>query len=379
MEFYNLPTNVVLDMGCVVQQSDLFSDFGEEALILSGKNSAVLSGALADVICALENKGIHFSIYDKITINPLISVCKKAGDFARLKRATFIVAIGGGSVIDAAKATAIFATNNNISTDDLLNLKWENPPLPIIAIGITAGTGSEVTDIAVLTDDKDNKKKSISKEDIYPKVTFADYEYTKSMNYETTVSTALDGLCHALEGYFSKNCDKQTDIYTFQAVKNYVAQLKRLSKNSNVISTESFRKNVHNASIMAGITLNSCKTAFPHLLGYLLTENCNIPHGFACSAFITNYVAISIFENKERAALTDNAEFTYPDLFNIIKHFNDEYFNKKKDKILCLTPEIIEKNTERFLNSKNRINSPSSPDVSDLFNFIYDFIKIYSD
>ena len=107
-------------------------------------------------------------------------------------RSTFILGIGGGSVLDAAKAVAIYASNPDLAPIDIYKREYNNPPLPVALIGTTAGTGSEVTAVAVLTNDETGIKKSISGPDCYAKISFCDPKYTATMPYKTTVSHQYD-------------------------------------------------------------------------------------------------------------------------------------------------------------------------------------------
>jgi hypothetical protein len=152
--------------------------------LVTGGNSARASGALADAIRALDAQGIGYAVFDGIGPNPLISACHRAGETARDCGAEFLIGIGGGSPLDATKAVAIYAANADLTAEAIYKREYEHPPLPVVLIGTTAGTGSEVTSVAVLTDDASGRKKSILGPDCYASLVFADPEYTHSVPYE---------------------------------------------------------------------------------------------------------------------------------------------------------------------------------------------------
>lgn len=285
----SIPVKVISGRGCVKANADMLKKYGNRCLIVTGGRSAKLSGAVDDVTQALDEQKISYDIYDKITANPLLSACHEAGKIANETGADFIIGIGGGSPLDAAKATAVFATNPDFAPTDIYTATDRNAALPIIAIGTTAGTGSEVGRVSVLTNDETGRKKSISPDDCNPSLTFADPKYTESMPYSVTCSTALDALCHVLEGYFSVKCTDIPALFGEKAIKLIWNGLKTLNE-TKTIPDPDIRDELYYGSLYAGITLAYCGTAFPHPLGYVLTENYGIPHGFACAVFLPAFM-----------------------------------------------------------------------------------------
>ncbi len=283
-----MPVRCIWGENAVTDNSSLLASQGSSCLIVTGKNGAKASGALSDAVAALEKEGIAYGIFDRIGENPLISACHKAGEAAREMKAGFILGIGGGSVLDASKAIAIYAANSELSAIDIYKREYSTPPLPVVLIGTTAGTGSEVTAVAVLTNDETGIKKSISGPDCYAKISFCDAKYTNSVSFSTTVSTALDAFAHAVEGYFTQKCNKTIELYAEKCIPLIYSCLKALCGRKDV--PEELRKPLYDGSIYAGLVINTCGTAFPHPLGYVLTENYGIPHGTACAAFFAPFI-----------------------------------------------------------------------------------------
>lgn len=281
----NLPVKVISGKDCVINNSHMLSSFGKSCFIVTGGKSAVLSGALDDVTAALRKENISYTVYDKIGPNPLLSLCRLGGKLAREAKADFILGIGGGSPLDAAKAVAVYAANESFTEEDIYSAGPRNRALPLVLIGTTSGTGSEVGRVSVLTSDKTGRKKSISPEDCNPSLTFADPKYTCSMPYGVTVSTALDALSHAVEGYLSPKCTDIPTLFGEKAICLIWEGLKYL-KETKALPSEELREKLYYGSLYAGITLSYCGTAFPHPLGYVLTENYGTLHGTACAAFM---------------------------------------------------------------------------------------------
>ena len=305
-----MPVKCLWGKKALPDNSSLLSEFGKRCLILTGGSGAKKSGALDDACDALKKEGIEYSVFDGIGENPLISACRAAGEAARAAKADFIFGIGGGSVLDAAKAVAIYASNPDLSATDIYKREYENKPLPVVLVGTTSGTGSEVTAVAVLTNDETGIKKSISGDDCYARLAFLDAGYTSSLPYASTVSTALDAFAHAVEGYFTQKCNGAVMLWAEKCIPMIFEGLKELSESENI--SDELREKLYYGSIYAGLVINTCGTAFPHPLGYVLTENYGIPHGTACAAFFAPYIdrcARFAPEKTEKfIAMTDSLE-----------------------------------------------------------------------
>ena len=297
-----MPVHMITGRGCVRRNAGVFAEYGRKCLIVTSGSAAKKSGALADVIAALESAGVAHILYDKVEPNPSLTGSKQAGDLARESGAQFVVGIGGGSALDAAKAAAVFAAND-MDAMEVYKLAWPSPALPILLVGTTAGTGSEVASYAVMTTPA-GKKKSFGHEQTYALVMFGDAGYTDSLPLRFTVSTALDALSHALEGYFSTMANELTDRYARQAVKILIPQLTALQSITDAGAiTADTRDQLYFASIVAGFTLAKCGTCYCHCLGYFLSEQHDVPHGTACAVFLSDFLRRGTRLMPEKAAL----------------------------------------------------------------------------
>lgn len=279
--FY-MPVKVISGRDCVLKSGEALSNFGKKALIITGKSGAVKSGALADVKQVLAQQDISHCVFDGVGENPLLSVCESAGKCAAEYGADFLIAIGGGSVLDAAKAAAIFATNRFENTEDIYSEKDLSAPLPLVLIGTTAGTGSEVSKVAVITVDATGEKRSITSDDCYAALALCDAKYTYTLPRSITVSTALDAFAHAAEGWFSKKRNTTAAIYARGCLPEIFGILKALASGKELSFSE--RDTMYYCSVAAGMVL-CIGTVYPHLLGYTLTDKRAVPHGQACAVF----------------------------------------------------------------------------------------------
>ena len=224
-DFY-MPVRVVSGRTALADSAAQLKKLGDSCMVVTGKRSAKASGALDDLTEVLRREKISCTVYDGITENPLLSSCEEAAALAAEKKAAFVVGIGGGSPLDAAKAIAALAANPGLDREGFFKKAWKNPPLPIVLIGTTSGTGSEVSPTSVLT--VDGVKKSVSGPELYASLAIANPAYTGTMSYNTTVSTGLDAFCHAVEGYFSPACDDITGYLAEKAMPMVYRGLKMM-------------------------------------------------------------------------------------------------------------------------------------------------------
>lgn len=358
MDFY-MPVRLVSGELCVKTGGNIFKSYGSKCLIVTGGRSAKISGALHAVLSVLSEKDISYSIYSEIAENPTVTSCRIGGEKAREQNADFIIGIGGGSPLDAAKAVAIFAANEEFRNEDIYKRSIPAKALPVLLIGTTSGTGSEVTGVSVLTDDAVNMKKSISGEDCYANVAFLNPRFTDTMPLTVTISTGLDALSHTVEGWFSPKRSDIAKSFGTLALGQIFGQLTDIYKYDKLPNKKG-RDALFYGSIYSGLSLNITGASFAHTLGYVLTEDFGISHGRACTAFMPFLIKRAGEFCKNRLDEMLNILGTDEDSFlEIVKGLTNIRLN--------ISAEEIEKYCERWDNkNKNFINSPGGFTVSDV-------------
>ena len=346
--FY-LPTRVLAGRGALVSHPE-FLQIGRSAFIVTGKKSAKLCGALDDVTSLLTAAGITYTVFDQIAENPPLLTCYQGGKLAAEANADFVIGIGGGSPLDAAKAIAAFATNQEIEPMDIYDAKKRTQrSLPIIAIPTTAGTGSEVNAYSVLTLPGGNKKKTFTCADSWPRAAFVDPKYTDSLPYSTTVSTALDAFAHALESYLSPKSSAFSEAAALFAAEKLWDVLSQYPDTF----TPDMRDALSVAATAAGMAISVTGTGFPHPMGYSLTMLDGVPHGRACAAFAGEYIAYNEKTEigKARIAQFAAAIGTTPKVMKT-------YLPALAAVDLSFTDEEIEQRVSLIENAGNYTNSP---------------------
>ena len=280
---YFMPTRLHTGDDCIARHKDGLKALGTSCLIVTGRHAAQASGALDDVQQALAACDITAVVWDGVTENPPVATCAEAGRVAAANNVQFILGIGGGSALDAAKAVAVFAANPELDEKGFYAFAWDCEPLPIALVGTTAGTGSEVTKVSVLTDAA-ARKHSIHDDRLYATVAYGDSRHTHSCPVAVTLSCGVDVLAHATESYFSRKADQISRAFATRAIRLALGPLATAAAGEEL--TPEQRCQLYDASILGGLAINTTGTCFPHNVGYYLTENYRIPHGFASATFL---------------------------------------------------------------------------------------------
>jgi alcohol dehydrogenase class IV len=279
-----MPTKLVTGAGCVRASGKELAKLGKVCLIVTGKHSAKVNGALQDVTDTLAANGQTWVLYDEIGQNPRLTDCMAAAKLAAEAHADFVLGIGGGSALDAAKCIAVLAANPGLTQAQLYAFDWANAPLKIVAVGTTAGTGSEVTKVSVITT-PEGRKKSFHHEAIFPTLALGDPSYTLSLPPMVTRATMVDVLAHCAESFFSRAANHISRVYAVEGIRLLLPVFRMMAERGFDNLDYATRETLYFASIYGGLAINVTGTCFPHTMGYLLTEAFGIPHGTACAVF----------------------------------------------------------------------------------------------
>lgn len=280
--------------GCIYQEENCVKKYGSEmkalgkhAFIVTGKHSAKINGSLTDVQHVLQEQGIAYTVFDEVEENPSMETCEQARKVGMCAGVDFVIGIGGGSPLDAAKAIALLLANPSESMECFYQNK-ELSYLPVVQVPTTCGTGSEVTPYAILTIHAKRTKQSISHR-IYPALAFCDSRYLESAPSSIIINTAVDALCHLVESYFNTNSNRANRMYSTYGFKLWGQAKEHLLENTIGRGTGTI---LMEASTYAGMAITHTGTSLPHALSYYLTYELGIPHGRACGIFLAGYLAL---------------------------------------------------------------------------------------
>ena len=293
---YYMPTKVICGRDCVQAQGEQLKALGASALIVTGKSSA-RNGALADVLAALDKNGQTATVFDRVTPNPTVACVREGEALLKASGADFVVAVGGGSPMDAAKAIATLAVQDR-PDEEIFAGGYEARALPMAHVPTTAGTGSEVTPYAILTNDAGETKTSITSPAMFPRLAFLDGKYMAQLPAASTVNTALDAFSHAVEGMLSRNATPLSDLLARESLRILYPLLPAAAG----APTPEERDSLLYASMLAGMTIAQSGTTAVHGMGYYLTYFYGIDHGRANGLLLGG--ALRLCEAKRVPALT---------------------------------------------------------------------------
>lgn len=301
MEFnYNLPVNIVFGRGKVNELGKRTLKYGKKALIVTGKNSSKKSGLLNKSKDLLEKEGIEVVIFDKVTKNPLISTVEEGAKIIKSENCDVVVAIGGGSIMDAAKAIAFIAVNDGDIKEYMYGKRESDTGIPIILVPTTSGTGSEGNCYAVLTDEKNNDKKSLRTPAIYAKESIVDPELMVTMPKRVKAAVIFDAAAHAMEASVSKKRNPISDMYALYAFK-LIADNAENAVNDEEIDYKIWEK-ITLGSTLAGMAIGCSSCTLPHALEHPASGLKNIIHGEGLAAITPTIVELSWESDPERYA-----------------------------------------------------------------------------
>jgi phosphonate metabolism-associated iron-containing alcohol dehydrogenase len=307
---YCNPVEIISEVSYLEALSSLQLD-GRILLITS--RSFTRRGVVGEVIDTLSAAKVQY--YDEITANPTIDSIDSVIKQFRDMNFDTIIALGGGSVIDTAKAISVTLGEENLYIRKLLDNKSKldgKPALKLIAIPTTAGTGSEVTPFATIWEPEAQKKYSLDHKSIFPHTAILDANLTLTLPYEQTLFTGLDAISHAMESLWNVNASPLSRLYSRESLKIISGNFRELLDDLDNLK---LRKEMQTASMLAGIAISQTRTAIAHSISYPLTYTYNVPHGLA-SSFTLEAIAMKL---KEEGVLDKEEQGVLDEVVNLLQ------------------------------------------------------------
>ncbi len=280
---FQLPTTVHMGNGVAGSLLDHIGALGAQRLLVVTDPGVRGAGIVERLIAPLVGAGLPVDVCDSISANPRDYECHNAAEQAVAFQTDLVVAIGGGSPMDAAKAVAALVTNGGRVQDWEAPRQLEKAPLPLIAVPTTAGTGSEVTFYAVVTDTERSFKMSMFDARLAPRIALVDPDLTQSLPPAATAATGMDALTHAIEAYTCTISNPISDALALQATRLIARHLKvAVSDGRNAEA----RQGMMMASLLAGMAFGNADVAGVHCLAEAIGGLYDTPHGIANSVFL---------------------------------------------------------------------------------------------
>lgn len=282
-----LPYRVPVHLDGIEKLPSIFEKENIDSVLLITDQSIRSFGITKPLEDLLSSKAIKLAVYDKTVPNPTDINVNEALALYKENNCKALIGFGGGSSMDCAKAVGALVSNPNKSLLKMAGiLKIRKPIVPLFAIPTTAGTGSETTLAAVITDSETRHKYVINSFPLIPKYAVLDAEATRTLPKSLTATTGMDALTHAIEAYIGRSTTKDTREYSEKAVKLIFENIKTAYEDGNNLEA---RKNMLYASYLAGSAFTVSYVGYVHAVAHSLGGKYNTPHGLA-NAVLLPYV-----------------------------------------------------------------------------------------
>ena len=301
-----LPARAFLIPPVLMTGSGSSEKVGEESKKLGVKKGLIVTdevlsklGVMEGVKRALTDSKIQFAVYDRISTEPTVEYVKEGLKTYQANGCDFLIATGGGSAIDTAKAISVMVTNPG-SIEDYKGLnKIPEKGAPLVAVPTTAGTGSEVTIFTIITDTKTNVKMLIGSPFVMPRVAIVDPLLTLSCPRGLTAAVGIDALTHAIEAYVSVKAQPMSDIFCLSAIELISGNLRQAWANGNNVEA---REKTMLGALQAGIAFSNASVALVHGMSRPIGAYFHVAHGASNAALLGVVAEFSLIGNPTRYA-----------------------------------------------------------------------------
>ena len=296
--FY-FPTRLVFGVGKFKSLGEEANGLGKRALLVTYPSQS-LAEPTSQAVELLKQQGIGSVIYAKATANPTHTCVNEGAEIARNEKCDLVIGLGGGSPMDVAKAIAVAAPEEL----DIWKI-YEGAPithtsLPVVEVPTTAGTGSEATFYAVISNPELHRKEGFARQQFFPKVSIIDPLLTISLPPAMTAATGMDTLTHAIEAYTSRLASPVSDLFAAEAIRLTGLYLRRAVYNGQDIEA---RTNMLMANTLAGIAITHADTCLAHVIGEAVGAVFNTAHGLSVSITLPAAMEYNCMANMGKYAI----------------------------------------------------------------------------
>lgn len=297
MPHFTVPNHIFTGKNALEEAIPYIGNFGKNALIVTGKHVGK-SPMYEKLVKMLEKEKIGYATFDGITGEPTDRMIEEGLKQYKTKDCDFVIGIGGGSPLDAAKAIAAMAVNPGKIADYMGREITGNIP-PVVAIPTTAGTGSEATKFTIITNQENDIKMLLKGDCLVPKIAIVDPDFSMDMPKSVTAATGLDAFTHAVEAYTSKKAFDMTDTLAVSAVKRILENLPKVYRNGY---DGKAREEMAIAALEAGICINNSSVTIVHGMSRPIGALFHVPHGMSNAMLLKECIGFALDGAYDRFA-----------------------------------------------------------------------------
>ena len=359
---YEMPTKIIYGTGAVVIAGQEIQRLGANKVLLTTDQGIKGAGLLNPVTSALSKAGIDWVVYDQVEADSDVNIVAEATLMAQENQCNCVLGIGGGSSMDTAKAVAVMSTNPGSIYDYVGLDQVKNDPLPIVAIPTTAGTGSEVTIWAVISDKEKQLKTGIGSIKMMPDLAICDPELTISLPPLLTAETGMDALTHAIESYVNTATQPISEALAEKSIKMIAEHLRLAVANGEDIEA---RDGMLMGSLTAALAFNETRLGIAHAWSSPLGAYFSISHGLANAILLPNVMEFNLIGAPDKYAKI--ADLMGENISGLsIMEAAAKSVEAVRKLLIDIEEEDIIKLAEEALKSGNNLVNPHRPDLDDL-------------
>lgn len=296
---FMMPEKTIIGSGSAEQIGEESARRGLKKCLIVTDKVMVKLNLLDGIRQSLEQNKMQMSVFDGVTTEPTIDIVADGLRAFKNSGCDFIIAVGGGSPMDTAKAVAVMTTNPGSIENYRGAGKIQKPGVPLMAVPTTAGTGSEVTPYTIITDTKTNVKMLISSPLVIPQIAFVDPLLTLTCPRGMTSTIGLDALTHAIEAYVSLKAQPITDLFCLSAIKIIAGNLRQAWDNGNNLVA---REQMMLGAYEAGVAFANSSVALVHGMSRPIGAYFHVSHGASNAILLQTVTQFSLIGNPERYA-----------------------------------------------------------------------------
>lgn len=299
---YFQPTDIKFGCGRINELGDLTRKTGKRCVLVTVPVFDAIELVIGKVKKILSDSGVSYEHFDGVVPNPTTDSVSNGAKLARDFKANVIIGLGGGSSMDTAKAIAVEATHEGSSWDYLFFRERQptNKTLPVIAVTTTSGTGSQVTQVAVVSNPKEKRKSALYNSLIFPRISIIDPELMVTVPEHISASTGFDVFSHAFEAYIHNNTSPYIEMLSLESLKTVIEYLPKIIADGKDIDA---RARMAWADTLGGLSIANAGVTLPHGIGMAIGGCCpHVMHGEALAAVYPEFIKYTYADSKKKFA-----------------------------------------------------------------------------
>ena len=377
-----LPTRVIFGAGKSKTTGEVIHSLGGRKVLVVSDPGVIGANLLDGILSSIEDAGLSYRVFSDVGHEASLAQVQEGLNVLQAEESDILLSVGGGSVMDTAKGIGCLATNPGDLRDYEGPEKFKNPPLPTVAVPTTAGSGSELSFGAVISDDERKYKFSFRSSMQIPKVALLDPELLKTTPPKLAAATGMDALSHGLEAYVSKWSNFMTDAYCRQNFYLVGKYLRRFVSDPSDVEAAS---GMLLASSMGPMAFNVARLGLVHAIGHPLGAKFKLPHGITCALLMPHVMKfnqdacpdkfIDIAIGLEGAPKEGSATVDAQSAIRAVERLMDDIGVRADFSSYDITDELLSRIADETLSSGMQMTNPIECDKNDILVILYGLFK----